>query len=44
MTSFAAAQRMTTAEPPEPFVSFMISILFLSLNPSGVVGPAARLF
>ena len=44
MTTFAAAQRMTTAEPPEPFESFMINVLFLSLNPLGVVGPAARHF
>ena len=28
MTSFAAAQRMTTAEPPEPFASFVINVLF----------------
>ncbi len=29
MTSFAAAQRMTTAEPPEPFALFAIDVLFL---------------
>ncbi len=28
MTSFAAAQRMKTAEPPEPFASFAINVLF----------------
>jgi hypothetical protein len=28
MTFFAAAQRMTTAELPEPFTSFAINILF----------------
>ena len=44
MTSFAPREAMTTAEPPEPLASFMISVLFLSLNPSGIVGPAARHF
>ncbi len=29
MTFFAAAQRMTTAEPPEPFVSLAINVLFI---------------
>ena len=28
MTSFASREAMTTAEPPEPFVSFAINILF----------------
>jgi hypothetical protein len=42
MTSFASREAMTTAEPPEPFASFMISVLFLSLNPLDIVGPAAR--
>ena len=28
MTSFVAAQRMKTAEPPEPFASFAINVLF----------------
>jgi hypothetical protein len=44
MTSFAPREAMTTAKPPEPFASFMISVLFLSLNPSGIDGPAARHF
>ncbi len=44
MTTFAAVQRMTTAEPPEPFTSFMINVLFLSSNPTGIDSPAARHF
>ncbi len=29
-------------QPPEPFVSFVIKVLFLSLNLLSFVGPAAR--
>jgi hypothetical protein len=34
MTSFAAAQRMTTAEPPEPLTFLAFGILFIQANPS----------
>ena len=44
MTSFAPREAMTTAEPPEPFVSFLINVLFLSLIPSGIVGPGGEAF
>jgi hypothetical protein len=44
MTTFAPREAITTVEPPEPFASFMISGLFLSLNPSDIAGPAARHF
>jgi hypothetical protein len=40
MTSFAPREATTTAEPPEPFASFMINVLFLYLNPLCVIGPA----
>ena len=42
-TSFAAAQRMTTAEPPEPFALFVTNVLFHHEILGDVVGPSARL-
>ena len=44
MTSFAPREAMTTAEPPEPFESFVINILFNLYILLAVVGPAARFF
>jgi hypothetical protein len=34
MTSFAAAQRMTTAEPPKPLAFSVFRIHFIQTNPS----------
>jgi hypothetical protein len=34
MTSFAAAQRMTTAKPPEPLTFSTFRIHFIQTNPS----------
>ena len=42
MTSFAPREAMTTAEPPEPFESFTINVLFQHGILSGIIGPAAR--
>ena len=35
---------MTTAEPPEPFASFVINVLFHDEIPRDIVGPAVRYF
>ena len=44
MTSFAAAQRMTTAAAAGAVCVIHDQRLVLSLDPSGIAGPAARHF
>ena len=41
---FPPREAMTTAEPPEPFESFMINVLFNLYILLAVVGPVARHF
>ena len=42
MRSFTAREATTTAEPPEPFGSFVINVLFNQYILQAVVGSAAR--
>ena len=44
MMLFPPREAMTTAEPPKPFESFVINVLFNQYILQAVVGPAARLF
>jgi hypothetical protein len=44
MTSFAAAQRMTTAESPEPLVFQHSEYILFKQILQRIDGPAARLF
>ena len=44
-TRFSVARSaFTTAEPPEPFVSLEINVIFLHEIPTGIIGPSVRLF
>jgi len=44
MTSFTAAQRMTTAEPPEPLTFSALRIHFIQANPSADWRPSGEAF